>query len=43
MTDNGFNIKGLFSQMNLANGTSEAFSYNDRFQMESQNLIKCGE
>jgi RHS repeat-associated protein len=36
----GFNNKGLLESMNLGNGTSEVFSYNDRFQMTSQNLNK---
>jgi RHS repeat-associated protein len=35
-----FNDKGLLTQMNLGNGTSEIFGYNDRFQMTSQNLNK---
>jgi hypothetical protein len=28
-----FNNKGLLESMNLGNGTSESFGYNDRFQM----------
>ncbi len=39
----GFNNQGLLSQMNLGNGTSETFSYNDRFQMTSQSLNKGAE
>jgi RHS repeat-associated protein len=35
-----FNNKGLLESMNLGNGTSESFGYNDRFQMTSQNLNK---
>jgi YD repeat-containing protein len=35
-----FTNQGLLSQMNLGNGTSESFGYNDRFQMTSQNLNK---
>jgi RHS repeat-associated protein len=37
------NNQGLLSQMNLGNGTSETFSYNDRFQMTSQSLMKGSE
>jgi YD repeat-containing protein len=35
-----FTNQGLLSQMNLGNGTSESFGYNDRFQMTIQNLNK---
>ena len=35
-----FNSQDLLSQINLGNGTSETFSYNDRFQMTSQSLLK---
>jgi RHS repeat-associated protein len=35
-----FTNQGLLNQMNLGNGTSESFGYNDRFQMTSQNLNK---
>jgi RHS repeat-associated protein len=35
-----FTNQGLLSSMNLGNGTSESFGYNDRFQMTSQNLNK---
>lgn len=35
-----YNSQGLLSQINLGNGTHETFSYNDRFQMTSQSLIK---
>jgi RHS repeat-associated protein len=35
-----FTNQGLLGQMNLGNGTSEVFGYNDRFQMTSQNLNK---
>lgn len=35
-----FNNQGVLSQLNLGNGTHETFSYNDRFQMTSQSLIK---
>jgi hypothetical protein len=35
-----FNNKGLLSSMNLGNGTSESFGYNDRFQMTNQTLNK---
>jgi RHS repeat-associated protein len=35
-----FNNKGLLESMNLGNGTSEAFDYNDRFQMKTQSLNK---
>lgn len=35
-----FNAQGLLSQLNLGNGTQETFSYNDRFQMTSQSLLK---
>lgn len=38
-----FNDRGLLSQMNLGNATSETFSYNDRFQMTSQSLLKGSE
>ncbi|MCC7307050.1 MAG: RHS repeat protein, partial [Acidobacteria bacterium] len=34
------NDKGLLTQINLGNGTSESFSYNDRFQMDSQSLLR---
>ncbi|MCC7307161.1 MAG: hypothetical protein IT173_06335 [Acidobacteria bacterium] len=37
------NDKGLLSQINLGNGTSETFAYNDRFQMEQQELKKGAE
>ncbi len=33
-----FNNQGMLSQLNLGNGTSETFSYNDRLQMTSQTL-----
>ena len=38
----GINVdnKGQLSQIRLGNGTSENFSYNDRLQMTSQNLLK---
>ncbi len=35
-----FNAQGMLSQINLGNGTNEAFAYNDRFQMTSQSLNK---
>ncbi|MGH9948407.1 MAG: RHS repeat domain-containing protein [Pyrinomonadaceae bacterium] len=35
-----FNNQGLLSQLNLGNGNHETFSYNDRFQMTSQSLMK---
>ncbi|MGQ0540942.1 MAG: hypothetical protein ACT4O9_03700 [Blastocatellia bacterium] len=35
-----FNVQGMLSQLNLGNGTHETFSYNDRFQMTSQSLIR---
>jgi RHS repeat-associated protein len=35
-----FTNQGLLSSMNLGNGTSESFDYNDRFQMKSQSLNK---
>jgi hypothetical protein len=35
-----FNNKGLHESMNLGNGTSESFGYNDRFQMTNQTLNK---
>lgn len=35
-----FNSQGLPSQLNLGNGNHETFSYNNRFQMESQSLMK---
>ncbi len=35
-----FTNQGLLSQMNLGNGTSESFGYNDRFQMTNQQLNK---
>jgi hypothetical protein len=35
-----FNNKGLLESMNLGNGTSETFDYNDRFQMKTQSLNK---
>lgn len=38
-----FNNQGLLSQINLGNGTNETFSYNDRFQMTSQSLMKGAE
>ncbi|MGH9948963.1 MAG: hypothetical protein ACRD6X_17465 [Pyrinomonadaceae bacterium] len=38
-----FNDRGLLSQINLGNGTNEQFSYNDRFQMTSQSLLKGAE
>lgn len=38
-----FDNRGLLSQMNLGNGTHETFSYNDRFQMTSQSLMKGAE
>ncbi len=38
-----FNDKGLLSNMNLGNGTSQSFNYNDRFQMTSQQLSKGSE
>jgi hypothetical protein len=37
------NSQGLPSQMTLGNGTNETFSYNDRFQVESQSLKKGSE
>ena len=35
-----FNNKGLLESLNLGNGTSESFGYNDRFQMTNQSLNK---
>jgi RHS repeat-associated protein len=35
-----FTNQGLLNQMNLGNGTSESFDYNERFQMKSQSLNK---
>jgi len=35
-----FNTQGLLSQLNLGNGNQETFSYNSRFQLESQSLLK---
>jgi RHS repeat-associated protein len=40
LTGASFNNQGLPSQLNLGNGTSETFTYNDRLQMKSQSLIK---
>ena len=38
-----FNNKGLPSQINFGNGTSETFDYNDRLQMQNQSLMKGSE
>ena len=35
-----FDSRGLLSQINYGNGTSEIYSQNDRFQVESQSLMK---
>jgi RHS repeat-associated protein len=35
-----FNNQGTLSQISLGNGTTESFTYNDRFQMTSQSLQK---
>lgn len=37
------NNQGLLSQINLGNSTNETFSYNDRFQMTSQSLMRGAE
>ena len=34
------NTQGMPSQVNLGNGTSETYSFNDRLQMTSQSLLK---
>lgn len=38
-----FDNRGLLSQLNLGNRTQESYSYNDRFQMTSQSLLKGAE
>jgi RHS repeat-associated protein len=38
-----FDSRGVLSQINFGNGTSETFTLNDRFQMESQSLKKGAE
>ncbi len=43
LTGVSFNDRGLLSQLNLGNTTRETFTYNDRFQMESQSLMKGAE
>ena len=40
LTGTTFNNQGLLSQFNLGNFTKETFSYNDRFQMISQSLMR---
>lgn len=43
LTGVSFNNKGLPSQINFGNGTSETFDYNDRLQMMNQSLLKGSE
>lgn len=40
LTDVTFNSQGLVSQLDLGNGNEETFTYNDRFQLISQSLLK---
>lgn len=35
-----YNAQGLLSQIDFGNGTHETYSFNDRFQMTAQSLIK---